>query len=87
MKKFPWLGIGVGCAILVLLVIGRSAVTAGRVLYYGGTDWLSSVRSDPWFYVGMAAAAICVVSFLLASRRAEQTAEESHVDTASDTEA
>ena len=73
MKKIPWLGIGICSAILVLLVIGRSAVTAGRILYYGGTDWLTPVRSDPWFFVGMAAAAICVVSFLLASHNAEQT--------------
>lgn len=76
MKKIPWFGIGVCSAILVVLVIGRSAVTAGRVLYYGGTDWLSSVRSDPWFYVGMAAAAICVVTFLLASHSAEQKNKE-----------
>jgi len=72
MKKFPWQGIGISCAILVVLVIGRCAVTAGRVLYYNGTDWISKVRADPWFYVGMVAAAVCVVAFLMLAIRTKQ---------------
>lgn len=66
MKKIPWTAIGVACLILVLLVAGRSAVTAGRVLYYGGTDWKSKVMADPWLYAGVAAAVLGGVSFLLA---------------------
>ena len=66
MRRFPWKGIGFGCAILVLLVIGRCVVTAGRVIYYGGTNWVDKILADPWFFVGMAAAAACAACFLVA---------------------
>ena len=76
MKKIPWTGIGVGCMILVVLVIGRCAVTAGRVLYYGGTDWKDKVLADPWFYVGMAASVVCVVAFLLSDMAKKRKKEK-----------
>lgn len=75
MKKIPWTAIGIACMTLVVLVIGRCAVTAGRVLYYNGTDWKEKILADPWFYVGMAASAVCVLSFILADvlrRRSEE---------------
>ena len=65
MKRFPWKALGIGCAVLVMLVIGRCAVTAGRVMYYGGSEWISTVLADPWFFAGMAAAAVCVVCFVM----------------------
>ncbi len=65
MKKIPWTAIGAVCMVLVVLVVGRCAVTAGRVLYYGGTNWKEKVLADPWFYVGMAASAVCAVSFFV----------------------
>ena len=63
MKKIPWKGIGISCALLVLLVIGRCAVTVGRVIYYGGSNWLNKILSDPWTMVGIAAAAVCAIAF------------------------
>lgn len=63
MKEFPWKGIGISCALLVLLVMGRCAVTVGRVIYYGGSNWLNKILSDPWTFVGIAAAAVCAIAF------------------------
>ena len=65
MRKFPWKWIATVCAVLVILVTGRCAVTVGRVMYYKSGDWLANILNDPWFYVGMAAAAICAVSFFV----------------------
>ena len=80
MKKSPWTTIGVACLILVLLVAGRSAVTAGRVLYYGGTDWVSKVMEDSWLYVGVAAAVMGVVAFLLAEVFKKEEPEEPEIE-------
>lgn len=76
MKKFPWKGIGIGCAVLTMLVIARCAVTAGRVLYYGGTNWMSKVTADPWFYIGMAAAAACAACFLVLAQEESKKEQE-----------
>lgn len=65
MQKFPWKITGISCGVLTLLVIARCLVTVGRTLYYGGTNWAYQFLQDPWFYVGMAAAAICVVCFTM----------------------
>ena len=73
MKKIPWTAIGTACLVMVLLVIGRCAVTVGRVMYYGGTDWKDKVLSDPWLIVGVAASVVCVLAFLLADRPKEKS--------------
>ena len=62
--KFPWKGVALGSGILTFLVAVRSIITAGRFMYYGGVYWQKEVFGDPWFYVGMVAAAVCVVALL-----------------------
>ena len=64
MRKIPWKGIAVGCGFLSVLVVIRCAVTAGYVLYYGGRDWQKAVMEDPWLYIGMVAAGLCVFALL-----------------------
>lgn len=81
MKKKLWKGIAIGCGCLALLVVIRCVVTAGRFLYYGGTYWQSAVMEDPWLYVGMVAAAVCVAALLLLSElSAKAEKEEKHKD-------
>ena len=83
--KFPWKGLAIGGGILTLLVAIRSLITVERAVYFGNQYGIQLVMNDPWLYVGMAAAAICVVALLvLADREAkkrsadsEETAEES----------
>lgn len=65
MHKIPWKEIAWGCGILTVLVVVRSIITAGRFLYYGGVYWQKEVFGDPWFYIGMVAAAVCVASLLV----------------------
>lgn len=69
MKNFPWKGTAVGCAILTVLVIARCAVTVGFVRYYGGSYWMDKLMEDPWFYIGMTAAAFCAISLLVLAER------------------
>ena len=73
MKKIPWRGIAGGCGLLTVLVLARCVVTALRSLYYyGGMYWRNEVAQDPWLYVGMVAAAVCVAALLILSDRAEK---------------
>ena len=73
MGKIPWKEIAWGSGILTLLVVVRSIITANRFLYYGGVYWQQEVFGDPWVYVGMAAAAICVAALLvLATQKTKQ---------------
>ncbi len=63
--RFPWKGTGISCAVVTLLVILRCLTTIGRHLYYGGTNWSPLVLGDPWFYVGMACAALGIACFTI----------------------
>ncbi len=78
MKNIPWKGIAIGCGTLAVLVLIRCIVSAGRFLYYGGSYWQSVVMEDPWLYVGMTSAAICVAALLVLSELAskQETEEE-----------
>lgn len=77
MKHIPWKGIAAGCGILAVMVLVRCVVTAGRFIYYGGTYWQNEIMQDPWFYVGMVAAAFCVAALLvLADRSDKETKKE-----------
>ena len=71
--KFPWKGLALYSGILTLLVAIRCFVTVERALYYGRNYGMQLVLEDPWFYVGMAAAALCVIALLvLADREAKK---------------
>ena len=76
MKKIPWKGIAIGCGILAVLVVLRCIVSASRFLYYGGTYWQSVVMEDPWLYVGMTSAAICVAALLVLAELSSQEEKE-----------
>jgi len=78
MNKIPFKTIGFCSAILTVLIILRCIVSAGRVLYYGGTYWISVIQADPWLYVGIATSAICVVCFAMVVilQRQQDTADE-----------
>ena len=65
MKKIPWKAIAITALILTVMVAIRCVVTAGRVMYFGGTDWADKILSDPWFYIGIAAAVIGVVACII----------------------
>ena len=81
MKHIPWKGIAIGCGTLAILVLVRCYVTAKRFLYYGGIYWQKLVMDDPWLYVGMAAAAICVVALLvLVDQRSKKMKEDADID-------
>lgn len=73
MKKIPWRGIALGSLVTVLLVAARTAVTVGKAYYYRyGIGWQTDVMEDPWFYVGVAAAAIglgSLVAFLISQKQ------------------
>ena len=64
MAHFPFKGIGIGCTILTFLVIVRCIVTIAWNRYYGYVNWSSLVLQDPWFYVGMLAAALGIACFV-----------------------
>lgn len=71
--KFPWKGLALGSGILTVLVAIRCFVTVERAIYYGRDYGMRQVMQDPWLYIGMAAAAICVVALLvLADREAKR---------------
>ena len=61
MKKLPYPGICIGCAILAALVAGRCGTTVWRVLYDHTGSVKSAILRDPWLYVGIAAAAIALI--------------------------
>lgn len=61
MKKLPYPGICIGCAILAALVAGRCGMTVWRVLYYHTGSVKSAILQDPWLYVGIAAAAVALI--------------------------
>jgi hypothetical protein len=67
--KFPWKGLAIGGGILTLLVAIRSLITVERAVYFGKQYGIQLVMNDPWLYVGMAAAAICVVALLVLADR------------------
>ena len=72
MKKFPWKGLAIGCGILTVLVIARCAVSIGWVYYLGGNQWQRKLMEDPWFFIGMAAAGMCVISLLIMAEEKSQ---------------
>ena len=65
MQKIPFKTIGYCSAFLTILIIGRCLVSIGRVLYYGGTNWLAVIQADPWLYVSVASAALSVLCFTM----------------------
>lgn len=65
MKNIPWKGIFIGCSLMTVLVIAKCVTTAGRHLYYGGRNWANLVFSDPWCYVGIAAACVGVIACIM----------------------
>lgn len=69
--KFPWKHLALWGGVLTLLVAVRCFVTVERALYYGyGNKYgMQLVVQDPWFYIGMAAAALCVVALLVLADR------------------
>ena len=71
--KFPWKPLALYSGILTLLVAIRSFVTVERAVYFGKQYGMQLVMNDPWLYIGMAAAALCVVALLvLADREAKK---------------
>ena len=57
MKMIPWKGIAIGCLVAALLIVARCVVTVGKGVYYH-YDYLPKLIQDPWFYVGIVAAAV-----------------------------
>ena len=80
MNKLPWSKIALGCGIVSVLVVIRSVITAGRFLYYGGVYWQRELMQDPWLYVGMVAAAVCVAALLVMSDQSDKKGTEETVD-------
>lgn len=77
MKKFPWKALMIGSTVMMALVVARCIATACMEMYYGRTDWVPVIMADPWFYVGIAAAAvvcICAVVCLLEQGRHREKA-------------
>ena len=75
--KFPWKELAIGSGILTLLVAIRSFVTVERAIYYGKKYGMQLVMQDPWLYVGLAAAAVCVVALLVL---ADQESKKQHAE-------
>lgn len=79
MKKIPFKQIMFGCLAMALLVAARSAVTVGKAFYYR-TDWVAKLVEDPWFIVGLVAAAVGLLALLLMmwqrKERPDQPAQE-----------
>ena len=82
MKKIPWKTVAIAALILTVMVAIRCVVTAGRVMYEGGTNWSDRILADPWFYVGIAAAIIGVVACVikLSEPAAKNESDEEEVD-------
>ena len=76
MYKIPWKGIAIGSGILTVLVAFRCLITARRFVYYGGAYWQGQVMADPWFYIGMMAAALCVAALLILSDLTDKYGKE-----------
>lgn len=74
MKKLPWKAIGIGCLILVALVIVRVAVSLGRARYWS-QNLLSAVQRDPWVYIGFAALAIAIIAWTMLPGRDPSAAD------------
>ncbi len=68
MKKIPWKSIFIGAVVLVVLVIARCIATVCMTEYYGGTNGMEIVWSDPWTYIGMAAVAVAIVSAVMSCK-------------------
>lgn len=75
MKKIPWRGICVGSTVMTVLVLARCIATVAREIYYNRTGYMALILQDPWFYVGIAAAAVtgiaavmCILEHRSASR-------------------
>ena len=64
MRKIPYKTIMWVCLGLALLVAARSAVTVGKAFYYR-TDWVAELVEDPWFIVGLVAAAVGMLALLV----------------------
>lgn len=62
MKKIPWKGILIGCTVMTVLVLARCIATVCMELYYGRTAWMNVILQDGWFYVGIAAASVSIIS-------------------------
>lgn len=65
MKKFPWKSILIGAVVLAILVVARCIATVCMIEYYGGTNGMEKVWSDPWTYIGMAAVGVAAVSAIM----------------------
>ena len=77
MKKFPWKALMIGSTVMMVLVVARCIATACMERYYGRTNWVPVIMADPWFYVGITAAAvvcICAVVCLLEQGRHREKA-------------
>ena len=79
--KFPWKGVALGSGILTFLVAVRCFVTVERAAYYGKDYRMQLVMQDPWLYIGMAAAAVCVTALLvLADQEAKKRTKKPEPD-------
>ncbi len=72
MKKLPWKQIGIGCLVLVGLVLLRAAVSLLRAQYWS-QDLLASVQKDPWVYVGFAALAVAIIAWTMLPGKEKNT--------------
>lgn len=63
MKKIPWKYVVFASLGMVVLVAARSAVSIGKSIYYG-YNWYAELAEDPWFYVGIAAAAVGLIALV-----------------------
>ena len=52
----------IGSTVMTVLVLARCIATAFIERYYGRTEWLPVVLADPWFYVGIAAAVLALIT-------------------------
>lgn len=77
MKKIPWKYFAFASLGMVVLVAARSAVSIGKSIYYG-FDWYAELAEDPWFYVGILAAAAGLISLaaMAIQRRKNSRIEE-----------
>lgn len=57
MKKIPWKVITVVCLAMAILITARCVVTVNKAIYYG-QNWVTKLMEDPWFFVGILAAAL-----------------------------
>ena len=64
MEKIPFRKIGFAGLALAVLVAIRCCVSAGYVWYYGGS-YADAVLTDPWFYIGILAAAASAASWVI----------------------